>query len=296
MDTDDLLLRVFCLVDDELRTAGLDDPRRCGPKPTLCDAEIITLEIVGELLGFADDSRLFWFFRRYHADAFPALVSLHRTTFVRQAANLWKVKQLLQHRLARQLVPDDVSWLTDSMPVIACRFGRASFCRRYAGQAAYGYSHGDRHTFYGFRLHLRVDRCSGVVLAYELAPANAADKEVLPELDLPSDSMGIGDRAYWDTKLRDRLREFGIRFHAPFQTRKYDPNPRLSHLLSQLRWLIETVQGQLAERYGIKHTKTRDLWHLQHRIIRKVLSHTAAIRLCRDVGVEALRFAELLAA
>jgi hypothetical protein len=290
VDLDNLLLRVFCLVDDELRASGLHDPRRSGPKPTLCDAEVITMELVGELLGFDDDSMLFWFFRRYHADAFPALASVHRSTFVRQAANLWKVKQRLQQRLARQLVPDDVSWLTDSMPIFACRFGRAGFCRRY------GYSYADRHTVYGFRLHLRVDRRSGVILAYELAPANAADKEVLPELDLPSDSMGIGDRAYWDTKLRALLAEFGIRFHAPFNTRKHDPNPRSSRSLSQLRWLVETVQGQLADRYGIKHTKTRDLWHLQHRIIRKILSHTVAIRLCRDVGIEALRFAELLAA
>src|SRR5262249_48900794 len=127
MDPDDLLLRVYCLVDDQLRAAGLDAPRRSGPKPTLTDAEVITLEVVGELLGFHDDTMLFWFFRRYHADAFPALVSVHRTTFVRQAANLWKVKQLLQRRLARQLVPDDVSWVADSMPILACRFGRALF-------------------------------------------------------------------------------------------------------------------------------------------------------------------------
>src|SRR5262245_47262546 len=242
MCPDDLLLRVFCLVDDALHDSAIGDPRRSGPEPALCDAEVITMEIVGELLGFHDDTMLFWFFRRYHADAFPALASLHRTTFVRQAANLWKVKQVLQRRLARHLVPADASWLVDSMPVVTCRFGRARFCRSFKGQAAYGYSHGDRHTFYGFRLHLRVDRCSGVILAYELAPANAADKEVLPELGLPAGSMGVGDRAYWDTKLKASLAEFGIRFHAPFQTRKYDPNPRLTHLLSQLRWLIETVQ------------------------------------------------------
>src|SRR5262249_11822156 len=140
---DDLLLLVFCLVDDALRDSGIDDPRRSGPKPTLCDAEIITLEIVGELLGFHDDTRLFWFFRRYHSQAFPALLSVHRTTFIRQAANLWKVKQLLQQRLTRRLLPDDVSWLADSMPVVVCRFGRANFCRSFRGQAAYGYSHGD---------------------------------------------------------------------------------------------------------------------------------------------------------
>src|SRR5215831_881393 len=194
MPLDELLLDVFCWVDDALRAPDLATPRSRGPNATLADAEVITIEIVGEFLGFSDDTSLYWFFRHYHSHDFPALVSVHRTTFVRQAANLWKVKQLLQRRLAQQLVPDDVSWLVDSLPIRACRFGRAQFCRRFRGQAAYGYDHGDRQTFYGFRLHVRADRCSGVVRAYELAPGNAADKELLPELGLPSDSLGMGDR------------------------------------------------------------------------------------------------------
>jgi Transposase DDE domain len=296
MDLDLLLLHVYCLVDDALRRLGLNQPRSRGPEPTLDDAEVITIEIVGEFLELHDDTKLFWFFRRYHSRDFPNLQSVTRSTFVRQAANLWKVKQELQRHLAHQLVPDDVSWLVDSLPIRACRFGRAKFCQRFRGQAAYGYDHGDRHTFYGFRLHVRCDRLSGVVLAYQLAPANAADKAVLRELDLPPDSMGLGDRAYWDPELAAELRQLNIRFYAPFNTRKHDPNPRQSRLLSSLRYFVETVQGQLAERYRMKQTKTRKLWHFQHRIIRKILSHTVAVWLCRQAGIPSLRLAELMAA
>src|SRR5262245_7842353 len=182
MDLDLLLLHVFCLVDDALCRLGLNHPRQRGPEPTLDDAEVITMEIVGEFLELHDDTKVFWFFRRYHSRDFPTLQSVPRPTFVRQAANLWEVKRQLQRYLAHQLVPDDVSWLVDSLPIRACRFGRAHFCRRFRGQAAYGYDHGDRTRFYGFRLHVRCDRLSGVVLAYQLAPANAADKAVLHEL------------------------------------------------------------------------------------------------------------------
>jgi hypothetical protein len=42
----------------------------------LDDREVLTIEIVGESLGL-------------YAEWFPALVRLHRTTFARQAANLW---------------------------------------------------------------------------------------------------------------------------------------------------------------------------------------------------------------
>ncbi len=37
---------------------------------------------------------------------------------------------------------------------------------------------------------------------------------------------------------------------------------------------IETVNGQLAERYDVSRTWAKDLWRLCHRVLRKVLSHT----------------------
>ena len=42
------------------------------------------------------------------------------------------------------------------MPVPVCRFARATFCRRFRGEARYGKDHADRQTFYGFRLHARL--------------------------------------------------------------------------------------------------------------------------------------------
>jgi hypothetical protein len=56
------------------------------------------------------------------------------------------------------------------------------------------------------------------------------------------------------------------------------------------------VNGQLADRYRIKRVWARDLWHLPHRVGRKILSHTVAIWLNFDAGRAPLRFADLLAA
>ncbi len=147
MTPDELLLHIFRLVDDELQAAGLTDLRSRGPKPTLADSEVITLELAGEFLSLANDSALFWHFRRHHSDAFPALLHVDRSNFVRQAASLWKIKQTLHQRVAKLLVPDDTSWLVDSMPLYACKFGRARFCRRFFAQAAYDYDHAQRQTF-----------------------------------------------------------------------------------------------------------------------------------------------------
>jgi hypothetical protein len=42
--------------------------------------------------GIDTDKGLYEHFRRHYRDWFPALGRVHRTTFVRQAANLWAVK------------------------------------------------------------------------------------------------------------------------------------------------------------------------------------------------------------
>ena len=141
MTPQDTLLDVFCLVDDQLKSLNLEPLRRRGPQPALSDSEVITLELVGELWKLDTDKDPFRFFRLYHRREFPALAGLSRTTFARQAANLWRVKQLIQQRLAGVLAEGDPVWLVDSLPIDACQFARATFCRRFRGEADYGYCH-----------------------------------------------------------------------------------------------------------------------------------------------------------
>jgi hypothetical protein len=280
MTSQDLLLLVFCLVDDTLRSLRLGRLRRRGPAPKLADAEVITIEIVGEFLGHDADRDLFRHFREHHLAEFPDLAEVHRTTFARQAANLWRVKQLVQRRLAAWLSGDDPLWLVDSMPIEACQFARATFCRRFRGEADYGYDHLRKRTYYGFRLHLRTSR-EGVIEAYELTSARVADAAVTPSLGPPPGSVGVGDRGYYNPEMRRRLAEAGVTLLAPYYQKSRDPDPERSGRLSSVRYRIETVAGQLAGRDMIKRTWARDLWHLCHRIIRKILSHT--IMICINV-------------
>lgn len=294
MSPHELLLHVFCLIDDELQALDLGRLRPRGPDTTLTDSEVITMELVGEFWKLDTDKDLWRHFRTYYADEFPALRQLHRTTFTRQAANLWRLKQLIQQRLAQRLAGDDPLWLVDSLPIDACQFARATFCERFAGQADYGYCHLRKRTFYGFRLHLRVSR-DGVILGYQLAAARANEKAVLPELGLPVGSVGIGDRNYWSPELRERLAAGGVTLLAPYYQKRRDKDPARSRRLSAVRYRIEAVNGQLAERYNIKRTWAKDLWHLCHRVIRKVLSHTVAIVLNVRQGHSPLQFDRLAA-
>jgi hypothetical protein len=103
MTPQEFLLVVFCLIDDQLRALDLGRLRARGPAPALADSEVITIEVVGEFWGLDADRDLFRHFRAYHTAEFPALARISRTTLARQAANLWRVKQLLQGRLSAWL-------------------------------------------------------------------------------------------------------------------------------------------------------------------------------------------------
>ena len=132
MTPQEFLLVIFCLIDDQLKALGLGRLRRRGFAPKLSDSEVITIEIAGEFWGLDADRELFRHFRAYPTAEFPALAHLRRTTFIRQAAHLWRVKHLLQGRLVQWLTGDDPRWLVDSLPIDACQFARARFCRRFA--------------------------------------------------------------------------------------------------------------------------------------------------------------------
>jgi Transposase DDE domain len=257
---------------------------RRGPPPKLSNAEILTLEIVGEFLGIDTDKDIYLFFRRHYDGWFPALGEVHRTTFARQPAKLWKVKECLwQEFLA----------LVDSMPLPACLFARAYRCRRFRGEAAYGKDALLRQTFYGFRMHVRV--CwPGVISRISVAPANAHELSVVPELVEFTSGLIIGDRNYHSPKTTEELVGMGVELVAPYSSKKRDPTPKKSALLSRFRYRIDTVFSQLTERYSVKRVWARDMWHLTSRLLRKVLSHTVAFLLNHQIGNSPLQLSKLL--
>jgi hypothetical protein len=125
MDATTLLITVYCLIDEWLAGRRL---RRRGPNPTLSDSEVLTIECVGEFLGIDTDKGLYEHFCRSWGDWFPALSRVHRTTFVRHAANLWAVKAQLRQQLLGLVSFDPAISILDSFPVPVCRFGRAYRC------------------------------------------------------------------------------------------------------------------------------------------------------------------------
>lgn len=290
MDATTLLVTVYCLIDDWLAGRRV---RRRGPQPVLSDSEVLTIECVGEFLGIDTDNGLDEHVRRHYGDWFPALGRLHRPTFVRQAANLWAVKAQLRQQLLTQVHFDPAISMLDSFPMPVCRFGRADRCQRLAELASFGRDEGAKQTFYGLRAHLRV--CwPGVITDARLVPANLHDLTIAEELLAGVRGWALGDRAYWSPTRAGLLADRGVRLLAPPSRSARRPVPHLPSWVTQRRRRIETVIGQLVERYHAKRVWARDAWHLWSRWQRKLLSHTLAVHLCQQHGLGPLQFADLV--
>ncbi len=289
MDITTFMIAVYCLIDDFLAGRRL---RKRGPQPTLRDSEVLTIEVVGEFLGLETEQGLYVHFCRYYADWFPGLRQIDRTTFTRQAANLWNVKQELWRVMARRIPQDPYLSIVDSFPVPVCRFARAHRCRSFGGAAAFGYDEVAHQTYYGLRAHVRL-AWPGVIVDCLLAPADIHDTQAAEELLTGVQGYALGDRNYWKPELFDQLKGKGLFLLAPYKSAKRQKQPwprRLTHV----RYRIETVFGQLVERYHAKRVRARDLWHLTSRWMRKLLSHVLAVFFCSQSESSYLSFAQLV--
>ena len=317
VDLDTFIVATYCLLDeamDQLLPDG-ERLRKRGPDPLfLDDKEVLTIEVVGEFLGIDTDEGLFRYFRRHYAEWFPGLGEVHRTTFVRQAANLWKVKQLLWRHLLKEKVEkvsfDPAISIIDSFPVPVCRFARAYRCRRLREVSAYGHDSssgkkGKASLFFGLKAHVRV--CwPGVVVEAELAAANYHDLSLAEEIlgstteNATTSEQGgwvLGDRNYHSPNLSEALMHSprGLELVAPQKSSKKERHHPWPRWLVNKRRRIETVFSQFVERFKAKKVWARDRWHLTSRFVRKILSHTVAVYFSQQAGLcSPLRFSELV--
>ena len=138
------------MIDDTMKQLFTDTRlRQKGLAPSLSDSETLTVEIVGEYLSLNQDKAIFDYFRRHYSHFFPAMTKIHRTTFVRQEANLWRVREMVWQRLLEQIRYDPSLKLIDSFAVPVCQFAHAYRCQRFSGEAGFGHDTVARQTFYG---------------------------------------------------------------------------------------------------------------------------------------------------
>lgn len=296
MPLEEFIITVFCWVEQRVgQLLGPERLRSRGPAPRLSDTEVITMEVVGEFLGHDGDQAIWRYFRRHWRAWFPGLGS--RTSFLRQATNLWRVKQLLQERLVVELGADTAAChLLDGFPMAVCKPARAARSRVLRAEASYGYCAAKDEHYYGLKGHVLID-LRGVVSGLTVTAANVDERDAAYDLLDRIEGLLIGDKGYIRPQFKADCEALGIDLQTPLRRNMNEPRPRWwLRLLRRVRKRIETVIGQLAQRFGLAVIRARDPWHLTNRIARKVLSHTLAVALNLRAGREPLQLDELVTA
>ncbi|MEK7855413.1 MAG: IS982 family transposase [Acidobacteriota bacterium] len=212
LDIATVLTTMFTYIDDFCKSR---EKKRRGPVATLADSEIMTIALFCELMGKTSDYEQVQFVEQWLRDYFPHTID--RSQYHRRRKNLL---QLIDH--VREKVRDEIAMETadlhviDSTPIPVMAFRRAGFTPLFP-EAMYGYCAAKNMTYFGFKLHLVVDR-NGIPIHFDLTPANVADGSMSEEL-LSVSSVGrtvLGDKGYLSRPVQERLLDrYGISLFTP---------------------------------------------------------------------------------
>lgn len=295
MPIEEFIIAVFCCIEALLQEVTRAYPgRQRGFAPRLADSEVLTMEIVGEFLGLDAEKHIWQYFHRHWFAWFPQLGS--RSSFVRQAANLWCIKQVIQERLATSLGAYEAPvHIIDGFPLPVCRLARAKRCRTFREVSAKGYCAAKDEYYWGLHGSLIIS-ASGVITGRTATAAPLDEREALFDVLPGIEGLLIGDKGYISQSLQKELLVYHqVDLETPLRTNMTETRP--PHFVTALvktRRLVETVIGQLTEQFHIAKVRARDLWHLTSRINRKILAHTLGIYLNSLLGREPLQFDGLI--
>ncbi len=166
----------------------------------------------------------------------------------------------------------------DTLPWPVCVYTRSQRDRCFKPEADYGYGAAKDLHDYGFKLGLQISRI-GMIIHYPLLPARPHDSRLLDDLVAGFEGVVPADKGFLDTCRQQHLaqKRHVERVTPARRNMKVKPSAIVLRWCQHWRKLVETVGSHRTERYHIGQTRARDLWHYQHRLIRKILSHTVCV-------------------
>lgn len=284
-DFDDFCTWMYVMVDDIWQQiAALF--RRPGPQPECSDSELLTMTLVGECRGWDVETEMLSHWQE-HRKLFPVIPSQSR--FNRRRRHLMYAFNLIRRVVLSHLdVAQDRQGVIDSLPIPVVQFHLVPSST--GDWAAYGATFGKvsskKQTIFGYKLHLLVT-LGGLILDFELAPANATDLEAGFELLVEHTDLDVlGDKAYISAdKAAELWRHNRIRLQTlPRRNQKKQLSREAKRVINAARQIIETVNGQLVEQFHIEINHAHTFWGLCTRLYSKLTAHTLCIYLNRLLG------------
>jgi hypothetical protein len=172
--------------------------------------------------------------------------------------------------------------LIDATPV-PCGQSRQTVKRsEFAGHAAYGYCAAHSRHFWGFKLYLLATP-DGMPIAFELAPANVGEREVVAEMLEGLDLKGctvIGDKGLSGAAIEELVAGLGGLFLRP--DRK-DEAPRFGNLGGVRQW-IEAIFAQLKDQLSLERHGAHTMPGLHARVTQRLLALAACVWRNWEIG------------
>jgi len=281
----DFCLWIYVTVDDVWKQIApfFDRP---GPEPVCSDSELISMATIGECRGWNLETEMLSQWREY-PQLFPNVPTQSR--FNRRRRNLMHAFNLIRKVILKSLdLAHDQQCVIDSLPLPVVQFylvpGSTGDWKAF--DATYGKVPSKKQTIFGFKLHLLIT-LGGVILDFELAPANINDLEVGFEMLCEHTDLSVlGDKAYISA---DKAAEFfdhnRIRLLTlPRCNQKVQMPAEQRMFLNGVRQLIETVNHQLSEMFQIETNHAHTFWGLCTRLYSKLAAHTLCIYINRMLG------------
>jgi IS5 family transposase len=276
MNREEIIIELYVKIEAACRSILKGRRLRiCGRAPGLSEAEVLTIEIFGELQGHHTDAAIFSYTQAHWRAWFPKLGSYK--AFVKQCANLVGLKQAL---FAQVFAPKGDLYITDGFPVPVCHRARASRCKLFPEEVSFGYCAAKNEHYYGFKGHVVIDPHHRIV-GFTLTPANVDERAVLDNLIPHIKGAVLGDKGLICAEKQKELAQYGINLQTPLRDNMHDPRPEAEvNALYKIRRRVETVIGQLVEHFQFTKTKAKNLWHLNAKLIRKICAYNFSLSFC----------------
>jgi hypothetical protein len=268
-DLDTLLIALYVLADEVL-------PRRprARRRPKINDAELVCLAVAQILLDVPSERHFLRFAICRLNHLFPYLP--------KQPGYNKRMRALAPQivRLLNVVAFSSPSWydkvrLLDSTPV-PCGASRETVKRSaFAGHAAYGYCASHSRYFWGFRLYL-LCASDGMPICFELAPANAPEREVAAEMLARVELDGytvIADRGFAGTAFETLMAEL----RALFLRSDRKDEPARFGSLGGIRQTVESVFDTFKGQLSLEQHGARTMPGLVTRIAQRLLALAAGL-------------------
>jgi DDE family transposase len=289
MKTEDLLIILFCEVDDWVRAHPL--PRRPGRLPACADSEVLTFALARDLLGYDSERR----FRRVLRDDWRHLVPSipDQAELNRRTRWLWGALELLRQHYLAQLPPATEDWYAfDTTPLPVKHPSRVrgpdQWCLPGGLVARFGRCAAKALWFYGFRLAVLTPLLGPVPVCWAIVPAAVNEREVLLALvEHLAKLKVLADKGLRGQHVTQELAAQGILLLTPPTRKDRATLPKvLQRFIATHRNRIEGTFTTEKDQLHLEHHRALTGWGLLTRVAGKLAAFTVRTvwrRLGREV-------------